>query len=223
MFFKKTLQIVLAFLSSVLLCSCSSKNDLNDDFISYYEQQLDQKVYKTSNNQNFIIGNLDKQKISEVSEHPKVILRVYLGNETKNQDEVYNWLQLSIDERKADLKECAELVIKYAQNNNWKNDYYLYVYLANIYGGCNIIYDYEKDEIWIPNCENTFIEMYEKFNTFYKKDLEETQDGIDFLVDNNLAYIKHNQVEYKNIFSYTVYIDNEGNFKSYGEDGSIKY
>lgn len=148
---------------------------------------------------------------------------VFLGNETKNQDEVYNWLQLPIKERKADLRECAELVIKYAQNNNWKNDYYLYVDLANVYGGCNIIYDYEKDEIWIPNCENTFIEMYEKFNTFYKKDLEETQDGIDFLVDKNLAYIKHNQVEYENIFSYTVYIDNEGNFKSYGEDDSIKY
>lgn len=65
--------------------------------------------------------------------------------------------------------------------------------------------------------------MYEKFNTFYKKDLEETQDGIDFLVDKNLAYIKHNQVEYENIFSYTVCIDNERNFKSYGEDDSIKY
>lgn len=57
--------------------------------------------------------------------------------------------------------------------------------------------------------------MYEKFNTFYKKDLEKTQDGIGFLVNNNLAYIKHNQVEYESIFSYTVYIDNEGNFKSY--------
>lgn len=220
MLFKKTLQIILVFLSSVLLCSCSSKNNLNDDFISFYEQQLDQKVYKTTKDQNFVIGNLDKEKVSE---HPKVVLMVFLGNETKNQDEVYNWLQLPIKERKADLRECAELVIKYAQNNNWKNDYYLYVDLANVYGGCNIIYDYEKDEIWIPNCENTFIEMYEKFNTFYKKDLEETQDGIDFLVDKNLAYIKHNQVEYENIFSYTVYIGNEGNFKSYGEDDSIKY
>lgn len=220
MLFKKTLQIVLVFLSSVLLCSCSSKNNLRDDFINYYEEQIEQKVYNTSKVQNFGIGNLD---IEKVSEHPKVVLRVYLGNGTEYQDEVYKWLQLSIDERKADLRECAELVIKYAQDNNWKNDYYLYVNLTDIYGACSIIYDYEKDEIWIPNCENTFIEMYEKFNTFYTKNLEETQDGIDFLVDKNLAYIKHNQVEYENIFSYTVYIDNEGNFKSYGEDDSIKY
>jgi len=220
MIFKKTLQIVLVFLLSILLCSCSSNNNLNDDFISFHEQQLDQKVYKTSQDQNFVISNLDKEKVPE---HSKVVLMVFLGNETKYQDEVYKWLQLSIDERKADLRECAELVIKYAQDNNWKNDYYLYVNLTDIYGVCSIIYDYEKDEIWIPNCENTFIEMYEKFNTFYEKDLEETQDGIDFLVDNNLAYIKHNQVEYRNIFSYTVYIDNEGNFKSYGEDNSIKY
>lgn len=220
MLFKKTLQIVLVFLSSVLLCSCSSKNNLNDDFISFYEQQLDQKVYKTSTDQNFGISTLDKEKVSG---HPKVVLKVSLGSGTKYQDEVYKWLRLSINERKADLRECAELVINYAQNNNWQNDYYLYVDLAYIYGGCNIIYDYEKDEIWIPDCENTFIEMYEKFNTFYEKDLEETQKGIDFLVDNNLAYIKHNQVEYRNIFSYTVYIDNEGNFNSFGEDDSIKY
>lgn len=65
--------------------------------------------------------------------------------------------------------------------------------------------------------------MYEKFNTFYKKDLEETQKGIDFLIENNLAYLKHNQVEYKSIFSYNVYINNDGEFENYGKDASTKY
>ena len=168
MLFKKTLQIILVFLSSVLLCSCSSKNNLNDDFISFYEQQLDQKVYKTSKDQNFVIGNLDKEKVSE---HPKVVLMVFLGNETKNQDEVYKWLQLSIDERKADLRECAELVIEYAENNNWENDYYLYVDLANVYGGCNITYDYEKDEILLLKCMKNLIHFTKSIYKKHKKEL----------------------------------------------------
>ena len=148
---------------------------------------------------------------------------VSINNTEKNQDETYKWIQFTANEKKSDLKECANLVIDYAENSNWDNDYYLYISLTGIYSGCDIIYDYEKDELWIPNCENTFVKMYEKFNTFYKKDLENTQEGIDFLVNNDLAYLKHNQIEYTNILSYTVFIDNNGEFNSFGENNSTKY
>lgn len=216
---KKIMTIVTLLFSSIFLCSCSFNNDLKDHFISYYDAQLNEHAFKTSVGTEMVIINLDKENISD---SPKIVLTVHVGRGA-DENETYQWLKLSLDERKANLKECADLVIEYAKNNNWENDYYLYVNVCQVYGGCSIIYDYEEDEIWIPNCENTFIEMYEKFNTFYKKDLEETQEGIDFLVDNNLAYMKHNQVEYKNIFFYNIYIDNDGNFKSYGEDDSTKY
>lgn len=42
--------------------------------------------------------------------------------------------------------------------------------------------------------------MYELFGTMSKKDVAEMDGGIDFLVNNGIGYIKHNEIEYyKNI------------------------
>lgn len=213
---KRMMHLFSIILVSFFVCACSANNSLKSDFINYYKEQLDEGAFITSMGTKFIIGSLDKENTSN---HPNVVLLVFLNS----NNHTFQWLQLSADKRKDDMKEMADLVIEYAKNNKWSNDYYLYVEVGEIYGGCCITYDYEKDEIWIPNCENIYIQMYEKFNTFYKKDLEETQEGLDFLVDNNLAYIKHNQVEYRNIFCYTVYIDKKGKFSSYGKEDSTKY
>lgn len=62
--------------------------------------------------------------------------------------------------------------------------------------------------------------MYQEFGTFSKENLSKTQVGKDFLIENGLATLKHNEIEYKSMFSYTVFIDN-GEFKSYGEDDSF--
>lgn len=64
--------------------------------------------------------------------------------------------------------------------------------------------------------------MYEKFGTFLEKTVAETQDGIDFLISNNLAYMKHNEVEFKKISSYDVYV-HEDKFSSYDKDQSTAY
>lgn len=48
--------------------------------------------------------------------------------------------------------------------------------------------------------------MYEEFDTMYKKNLEKSQEGIDFLINNDLAYLKHNEIEYKSSIFSGVYI-----------------
>lgn len=218
-FYKKLVMIFITSLLFVIFSSCSSNENLKEDFIDYYQEQLNDYTLTTTLNTEVVIVGLDKEHSTD---NPRIVLNIGIGGNSKTSEQTCQWLQSSPDERKADLKECGDMVTKYAQDNNWSNDYYLYVMVSNIYDGCSIVYDYEQDKIYIPNCENTFLEMYQKFGTFYKKELEETQEGIDFLVENNLAYIKHNQIEYRNIFSYTVFIS-EGEFKSYGEDDSIMY
>lgn len=215
---KKTILILIVSLLVITLYSCSSETDLKECFIDYYKNKLNNKTFTTSTNKEMIIINLEK----ESSSNPKVILTVCIGGESSANNATYDWLQLSPEERKSELKECGDMLIQYAKDNNWSNDYYLYVNLCQVYDGCNIVYDYEQDDIWIPNRESIFIEMYEKFNTFYKRDLEETQGGIDFLISKDLAYIKHDQVEYNHTSSYGIHIS-DGKFKSYNEEDSTKY
>lgn len=215
---KKAILILLIVLSVITLCSCSSDTDLKDNFINYYKNELNNKTFTTSTNKEMIIIDLEKEN----SSNPKVIFTVCIGGESSINDVTYDWLQLSPKERKSELRECGDMLVQYAKDNNWSNNYYIYVRLCQVYDGCDVIYDYEQDSIWIPNCEDTFVEMYEKFNTFYKKNLEESQDGIDFLISKDLAYIKHDQVEYNHTSSYSVYIS-DGKFESFNEEDSTKY
>ena len=215
---KKAILILLIVLSVITLCSCSSDTDLKDNFINYYKNELNNKTFTTSTNKEMIIIDLEKEN----SSNPKVIFTVCIGGESSINDITYDWLQLSPEERKSELRECGDMLVQYAKDNNWSNNYYIYVRLCQVYDGRDVIYDYEQDSIWIPNCEDTFVEMYEKFNTFYKKNLEESQDGIDFLISKDLAYIKHDQVEYNHPSSYSVYIS-DGKFESFNEEDSTKY
>ena len=109
-------------------------------------------------------------------------------------------------------------MISYAKDNNWNNNYYLYVTFEGDY--VTFVYDYEMDTLWIPNNIDTYKRMYEKFDTLAISDIAKTEKGKEFLVDNNLATIKHNEVEISYSHPcYHVFISN-GVFSSYGEDGS---
>lgn len=218
-FYKKFTIIFVMSLAIFQFSSCSSNDNLKESFVNYYKEKINDYIFTTSLGTQIVIGGFYKENNTS---NPKVVFNVYIGGNPQSNEQVYKWLELSPNERKEDLKECGDMVTKYAQDNNWSNDYYLYVNASNIYNACSIVYDYEQDKIFIPNCEDTFLEMYQKFGTFYKKELEETQEGINFLIENDLAYMKHNKIEYRNILSYNVFI-NDGEFKSYGEDNSSVY
>lgn len=104
---------------------------------------------------------------------------------------------MSIEERKSDLKECGDMIIEFSKSEEWDNDYYLYININQIYNGQDLVYNYETDSLYVPTTESIFMAMYEQFGTMYEKDLEEMDGGIDYLVNNNLAYLKHDEIEYK--------------------------
>ena len=64
--------------------------------------------------------------------------------------------------------------------------------------------------------------MFEQFGTFNVKDVAEADGGADFIVDNNLEYWKHNELETDYAISYTVYL-HDGEFSEYGKDKSTAY
>ncbi len=214
-------KILILFMCLVLPCLGGCSTSSNKDFKEY---NSDSYVFVSSSGTKFVFYSLEREDAT----NPKVILNAYLENDSKDTKTAYG-MNLSIEERKKDLREFAELVIGFAKKQNWDNDYYLYV--DCLYDGtstCSVVYDYETDTLWIPNIEltykETYKEMYEKFGTLDKKNLESTEEGIDFLISKGLAYIKHNELEYKTFLKdgYDIFIQ-DGKFYAYNQDESTAY
>lgn len=220
---KILLLVSLVTVGTLFLCSCSQKTaeeKLTDSFLEYTLGKTDGKcnrVFTTFNGTEMVVSELKK----EDANFPKVVLYVDIGN-TDFKEKLYRWLTSPISKRMDDYRECAEMVIKYAKNENWDNNYYLYICTRNIYGDCDVIYDYEKDLIYIPNSENVYKEMYEKFGTYHIKDVADLDGGTDFIADNTLGYWKHNELEKNDATSYTIFL-NDGKFSEYGKDKSTAY
>lgn len=83
-------------------------------------------------------------------------------------------------------------------------------------------FNYEENDIYIPNVEYIYKAMFEKFNTFDRDVISKTEEGKDFLVENKLCREKHGELENNYLFSYDVYI-HDGKFCSVFEDYSTKY
>lgn len=215
-----TVPIIICML---FLCSCSKKTSeegLTDSFLEYSLGKTDGKcnrVFTTSNGTEMVISELQKENTTS----PRVILSVDIGN-TDIKEKLYQWITSPVNMRMDDYRECAEMVIKYAKNEKWDNDYYLYVNTRNIYGSCDVVYDYEKDLIYIPNAENTYKEMYEQFGTFNVKDVAEADNSSDFIIDNNLGQWQHNELETNDTTSYSISL-HDGKFSEYEKDKSTVY
>lgn len=221
---KEKISIIVTIIVCILcLCSCSKKTPdekLTDSFLEYSLGKTDGKfnrVFTTSNGTEMVISELTK----EDAHYPKVLLSVEIGN-TDFKNQIYQWITSSVNVRMDDYRECAEMVIKYAKNENWDNDYYLYVNTRNIYGSCDVVYDYEKDIIYIPNAENIYKEMYEQFDTFHAKDVAKADGGTNFIIDNNLGYWQHNKLETKDVTSYSIFL-HDGKFSEYEKNKSTAY
>lgn len=190
---KKFLIILSAVLFSFSLVSCGKEqSEPVDDFLEYHFDS-NNRVFTTSRGTEMVINYMEKE---EDAYEPRVVFSLWVGN-TEPDRKMYDWCQLSIEERKADLRECGDMVIEYAKDKGWNNNYYLYVAVETISSIDSIVYDYEDESLHIPNDEQIYCAMYEQFGTMSKKDLEEMEGGIDFLVANDMAYIKHGEVEYE--------------------------
>lgn len=218
---KRLFLIVICLTALTNLCACNSSNkDLKSDFLGYYSDEFEKYIFHTPNGTEMYVVNLEKESVKD---NPKVILNLIVG---LTDDELkYQWLQKTPDERNAELKYCANLVIEYAKSSGWKNDYYLYIVVdeTNETYGYDTVYDYERDTIYIPNTENIIIQMYEQFGTLGRSKISETQDGVDFLLDNGFVTLKHNEIEIQyHSRGYTVYIL-DGVFKDSSKKDSTAY
>lgn len=214
-------KIVLAFLVlSLILCGCTSttNGDLKEAFGEHFPEQITDDHFLSEGNIHLYVRSLLKERTSS---NPRVVLS--LSPHEDDSQKIYDWLTRPISERKQELRSCADMVIEFAKSQGWSNDYYLYVVVSSVYHieGA-IVYDYEKDEIWIPNCEDIFLSMYEQFHTFSKWDIAETEEGREFISRSGLGFTKHNEIEYRIIFYYKAYIS-EGEFISYGKEYSNSY
>lgn len=188
--------LVMMMACAFLLSACSKEEVTLEDKFESFHFNSDSGVFTTTRGTEMVVDDLGKE--DTVSE-PRVVLSMWIGN-TEPDQKVYNWCTMPIEERKADLKECGDMVVEFAKNEGWDNDYYLYITIESAYNSQDIVYDYEDDELYIPKNEYVFCNMYEEFGTMSKKDVAEMDGGIDFLVNNGIGYIKHNEIEYyKNI------------------------
>ena len=218
---KRLFLIVICLIILTNLCACNSSNkDLKSDFLNYYSDEFEKYIFHTPNGTEMYVVNLKKENTEN---NPKVVLDLIIG---VTDDELkYQWLQKTPDERKNDLKYCANLVIDYAKANGWKNNYYLYIVAdetSKSYG-YDAVYDFEQDNLYVPNSENIIIQMYEQFGTLSTSKILETQAGTDFLLNNGFVTLKHNEIETQyHSRSYTVYIS-DGVFKESSKKDSTVY
>lgn len=205
-------------------CGKRDRNDFRENFNEFLGKEYPQDAsHDINQHNNFIFDSginlyfLDLEKSNDNQTY--IILTVLFEDENS----LYKWINNETDERKLTLKECGDIIIKYAKENNWNNDYYLFIKMQDTYDvGCNIVYDYETNDIWIPNVEYIYRTMFEKFNTFDRDIIYKTEEGRDFLIENKLCKEKHGELENNYPYSYDVYI-NDGKFCSVFEDYSTKY
>lgn len=213
--------ILFCCLSMVFLSGCTSKNtDYKSSFLAYYENEFDKYTFHTSDGTEMWVLDFEKE---DVSHNARVVLSLVVG--ISDDELMYQWFLKTPDERKAILRECSELVIGYAKANNWDNDYYLYISVdqTNESSSCYSIYDYEKDEVWIPDMESVYTDMYQRFATFSQSKIADMDGGADFLIENGFATLKHGELETNHATnSYKVSIL-DGAFKEYGKEKSSCY
>lgn len=214
---KKLFLILILF--SILLSGCSDVNKSTKElFIEFHESNIEfnDSKFVSPNGFDFLLLSLEKENTKT---NPYVVMSLLIIG---NDSEINEWMQLDLHQKKAELEYCGDLVVEYASNSGWSNNYYLFVNIDDPCCNLTYVFDYEENRIWIPNQETPFIIMYEKFNTFDKDVIEESDGGVDFLIRYDIGYLKHNKVEYNHNGGYTVYI-HDGEFGSYGKDESTAY
>ena len=214
---KKIYFCVMVIVLCLSFVGCSKDETIKEKFYKYCNDDKENKEFLLNSGISSIIMNVEKEKKENT---PAVVIEIIFSND---EDE-YKWLTLSDDAKKNDLIEVGKKFISFANSINMDNDYHLYIEAETVSCTLCAVYDYEFDDLWISDYEVAYIDMYEKFKTFSFDEVKEQEEGTDFLINNNLATYKNEQLERTtNIISYKVFIDEAGKLSSYGKDiSSIK-
>ncbi len=109
--------------------------------------------------------------------------------------DLYSWIASSVDEKKSDLKGVGDKVVAFANSKNWNNNYYLYISFQYGTDEVETIYDYEKEKLYVPNCDHYYLKMYEKFGSCNDYAIKDMTGGADWLVSQGLGEYKHGKFE----------------------------
>ena len=206
--------VVLLFVSTTL-CGCSGNGvELKDSFLSYYKDEFIDNIIELPSGFKVSIFKVNKEKTNS---NPHIIVDVLLANDNnaERDKEMYEWLKMDDGDKKADLKYIGEKYIEFSKSKKWSNNYYLYTAMFDTtLGQC--LYDYENSSLRNPKMQDLFIEMYEEFKTMNENEVAETPKGQKFLIDNEVAELKHGELEWTDEFrnswwSY-VDVDSEGKY-----------
>lgn len=152
----------------------------------------------------------------EDSYSPKVIFKVSFWTD----DARVKWVKTSTEIKINDLIFLGDKVVAFAKNENWDNDYYLYinVWLLDDFG--DEIYDYEKSLLYISEYDERIMEMYDQFNSIDRDEVAKTEAGIAFLLKNDLGKIVHGEFEKDWLSDFSISII-DGEYKEYNRDKAI--
>lgn len=196
---------VVALLSVVLAFSfvgCSDEKDLQSEFAEYLTLDKKNGTYLMSSETEVSLFSFEKTDDAL----PKFCIEFNIEYKP-----LYDWLKLSNETRKADLKAVAIFAQSFITSKDWSNK--CQIYISVVYDpGTQSIYDLTKDKLYVPNCDSIFLEMYETYSTCSLSKVKEMPSGSDWLTSRNIR-------SSSDLESMWVYI-NEGTLKISGESKS---
>ena len=177
---KKLLIVTSATLSAVLTLSFAGCTD-NDNSL-----QVEFAKYLSLDKKNGTYAMSSETKVSLFSFNmtddalPKFCIEFNIEDKSLSE-----WLKLSNEKRKADLKVIAVSAQSFIVSKDYSN--LCQIYVSVIYNpGTQSIYDLNKDTLYIPNCDNIFSEMYKTYSTCSLSEVRERPTGPDWLANRNI-------------------------------------
>lgn len=178
--FKKLLIVAFAVLSAtltLLFAGCTDNDDsLQAEFAKYLS--LDKKNGTYAMNSETKVSLFSFEKTDDAL--PKFCIEFNIEDKS-----LYDWLNLTSEKRKADLKAVADSAQNFIVSKDYSNRCQIYV--SVIYNpGTQSIYDLNKDKLYVPNCDNIFSEMYKTYSTCSLSEVRKMPSGPDWLANRNI-------------------------------------
>lgn len=211
--------LLVAFTMCFSLAGCNKEKEktMQEDFAEFYsEKNQENSEYlflKTKSGAQIWNISFEKEEASK----PRVVIDFEFDSSYTETAEykknMYNYICQSTSQIKSDLKGLGDMVVEYAKEKKWDNNYYLYVVLSLYEYHNDFVYNYETDTLYVPKKLSVVKEMYKNFSTFYQPDIAKMDGGTEWLVSKELGTIKHGEYEgdYDALESYSVWIS-QGKF-----------
>lgn len=217
---KRVLLLGISLILVLNLCACGGlpKRDMSNKFLNYYGNELgEHNGIRLPSGQYQYLYSLRASSSDAVK---KTVVMMVTPNTAKG---TYDWISLSNEQRKADMKNLGRMFHEYAEHMKYGDGYDLYVVSAPLYGSCCVIYNYGTGQLWIPDLEDTYKEIYEKYQTFELSDIEKVEGGTQYLLDKGLVKKTKNGIQENDNGSYYIQINGNGTLESGDMDRSTEY